>query len=165
MSDDFTSPCGADDIISPQDILDGTSSQTEKMKSVMESLELMAMQRSSRDNLDISTFTDSQRDKLLEIMSKNEDHAFAYNKQRLETSQKINSEIIASSIFTQKTIRIISILAICVIVILLLIILFAKDQYFIPFLTFITGLLSGMGLQGFIKSHASKPNLINKDDE
>ena len=71
---------------------------TSKMKGMIQSLEMMAMQRSSRDNLDISKFTDAQRDKLLDIMSKNEDNAFKFHNKRLEVTEKLNTKIIESEI-------------------------------------------------------------------
>ena len=113
---------------------------TSKMKGMIQSLEMMAMQRSSRDNLDISKFTDAQRDKLLDIMSKNEDNAFKFHNKRLEVTEKLNTKIIESTTVSQRTIRYIGILALLLVFALMVIILVYKDQYFSVFLSFIAGL-------------------------
>ena len=68
-----------------------------KMHGIMQQMEMMAMQRSNRNNLDISTFDKDQKDKLLNLMEKNEDNAFAYSTKRLEIQAKLNSKALEAS--------------------------------------------------------------------
>ena len=135
------------------------------MKGMIQSLEMMAMQRSSRDNLDISKFTDSQRDKLLDIMSKNEDNAFKFHNKRLEVTEKLNTKIRESTTVSQRTIRYIGILALLLISALMVIILVYKDQYFPAFLSFIAGLGGGFGLKGGFDKVVQKPTLVSDDND
>ena len=136
-----------------------------KMKGMIQSLEMMAMQRSSHDNLDISKFSDAQRDKLLDIMSKNEDNAFKYHNRRLDVTEKLNTKLIESSTVSQRTIRYIGILALSLIFIVMILILIFKDQYFSAYLSFIAGLGGGLGLKGILDKAIQKPTLASTDDE
>lgn len=138
---------------------------TSKMKGMIQSLEMMAMQRSSRDNLDISKFTDAQRDKLLDIMSKNEDNAFKFHNKRLEVTEKLNTKIIESTTVSHRTIRYIGILALLLVFALMVIILVYKDQYFSVFLSFIAGLGGGFGLKGVFDKAVQKPTLVSDDND
>ncbi len=139
--------------------------ENRKMKGIIHSLEVMAMQRSSRNNLDISKFTDAQRDKLLDIMQQNEKNAFAYHTKRLEVSENINEKLIASSTVNQRTGRMIGVLFLCAMFIMMIVILIFKDEYFTEFLSFVAGLGGGMGLRGFFSSFIQKPKLAKVDDE
>lgn len=137
--------------------------ETSKMKGMIQSLEMMAMQRSSRDNLDISKFTDNQRDKLLDIISKNEDNAFKYHNRRLDVTEKLNTKLIESTTVSQKNVRYIGILVIVLIFLIMFIILIYRDQYFQIYLSFVVGLLGGIGVKGFIDKAIQKPTLMSKD--
>lgn len=136
-----------------------------KMHGIMQQMEMMAMQRSNRNNLDISTFDKDQKDKLLNLMEKNEDNAFAYSTKRLEIQAKLNSKALDASIVDQKTLRYVLIGGGMALFVIMLLILFFKDQFFIPYLTFITGLGGGVGLKSVFSKLTQKPQLVEKDND
>ncbi len=143
----------------------GVSSPKEKRRvnGMLESLEMMAMQRISKDNIDISHFNSNQIDKLLDIMSKNEDNAFEFHKKRLETTEKVQCRAIDSTTVIQRNTRYIVLSIIVAISIMMLVILLLKEQYFITFLSFITGILGGVGLRGLLDK-VPKKTVVPKFD-
>lgn len=60
-----------------------------KMKGVLEELEMFALQRGSQSSFDISTFNEAQKDKLLDILSINEENAFDYHTKRIDAIKEI----------------------------------------------------------------------------
>lgn len=126
----------------------GETSGKKKAASMLEQFQVLTMkQLKGSGDLDLSALTNEQKDKLLDIMSKNEDHAFEYSKLRIKSSESISSQQIEASIVDQKTIRWIAVLAIIVLAIIGLVILIFKDSFFISYLTFVAGLIGGTGLR------------------
>lgn len=151
---------------SEQDI--SSPKEKRRVKGMLESLEMMAMQRVSKDNMDISHFNSNQIDKLLDIMSKNEDNAFEFHKKRLETTEKVQCRAIDSTTVIQRNTRYIVLSIIVAIFIMMLVILLFKEQYFITFLSFITGILGGVGLRGLLDKVSKKtfvPRLGNEEND
>jgi len=118
-----------------------------KVQAMFQELEIMAMQKGSRSALDLSKLDKQQLDKVLETMSENEKNAFSYHSKRLDAIKEIELRRIDASVINQKTIKIVLIVVlIFVLPAITLLILFFKETYFIPWLTFLTGMLGGFGL-------------------
>lgn len=85
-------------IVDTPEISETQEGTHKKMQGIMQQMEMMALQRSNRNNLDISTFDKDQKDKLLNLMEKNEDNAFAYSTKRLDVQAKLNLKALDASI-------------------------------------------------------------------
>lgn len=143
-----------------------TNETKKKTRMALEQLEMMIMKQSSGGNgLDISKLSEKQRDKVIDLMHKNEDNAFSYAKEKLRVTENLNVRALDASIVDQKTMRYILVWGMGGFFILLLLILFFKEQYFVTFLSFITGLCGGVCLrEGFVRL-SKKPQPINPDDD
>ena len=65
----------------------------------LEQLEMMIMKQSSGGNgLDISKLSEKQRDKVIDLMHKNEDNAFSYAKEKLRVTENLNVRALDASI-------------------------------------------------------------------
>lgn len=139
-----------------------------KVESVLQELEIMAMQKGSRNSLDISKLDKQQIDKLLDTLSENEKNAFAFHTKRIDAIKEIELKKIDASVINQKTLKIILIGGLLVIAPLItLLILFYKEAYFIPLLTFLTGILGGFGLSKVASNVFRQPerkNPIKEED-
>jgi hypothetical protein len=139
-----------------------------KVSEVLQELEIMAMQKGSRNFIDTSKFNSNQVDKLLDTLSENEKNAFAYHSKRIDAIKEIELKKIDASVINQKTIKIVSIGSILFIIPLItLLILFYKETYFIPWLTFLSGILGGFGLSKITSRLFYQPepgNPINEED-
>lgn len=136
-----------------------------KVQSIFESLEVMALQRGKSGGLDISTFSPEQKDKLLDILGKNEENAFAYHTKKLDVTKEVTLAHITSTTVSQRTTRYISIGSIGVVAIITIVILLMKEEYFIHWLTFITGLAGGFGVGRFSKDTKTESPKIQIDDD
>lgn len=139
-----------------------------RVQEVLHELEIMAMQKGGRSGLDVSNFDKSQIDKLLDTVAENERNAFAYHTKRIDAFKEIELKKIDASIFNQRTFKIVIIGSLLIVVpALTMLILFYKEAFFIPWLTFLTGILGGYGLSkatsGFFKQIETK-NPIKEDD-
>ena len=126
-----------------------TVDQTEKEEasSILEHFQMLSMKKQvGGEGLNLSVFDKEQKDMLLKLMDKNEDHAFQFSQQKIRSSENIALKEIDASIVGQKTMRIVSILVIVGIILLALLILFLKEEYFVSFLTFVAGLFGGTGI-------------------
>ena len=94
----------------------------------------------------MTILNDSQKDRLIDIMEQNEEHMVKYYMRRLEMEEKVALKKIDATTSSQRTKRIYYITGICTVLIITLLILFIRDSFFIPWLTFLTGIGSGMGL-------------------
>ncbi len=149
-----------------QDVEELVGDSKKKTKMALEQLEMMIMKQSSGNNgLDVSKLSEKQTDKVIDLMHKNEDNAFSYAKEKLRVTENLNIRALDASIVDQKTMRYILVGGIGGLFVLLLLILFFKEQYFVTFLSFITGLFGGVGLrEGFVRLNR-KPQPINPDDD
>jgi hypothetical protein len=128
-----------------------------KVQGVLEELELFALQKGQQNSIDVNKFTDSQKDKLLEILEKNEDNAFKYHDKRLDALKEIEIKRIDASIVNQRTLKLLIIGLIIAIPAITLLILFFKETFFIPWLTFLTGLVGGVGISKIIPAIYKQP--------
>jgi len=140
-----------------------------QVQSIFEELEIMAMQKGNRSSFDFSSLDKEQKDKVLDTMVENEKNTIRYHTERLAAIKEIELKKIDASVITQRTLRSLLIgFGLVVVPIITLLILFFKDNYFIPWLTFLTGILGGFGLSTvtntFLTSKKQK-NPIREDED
>ena len=113
---------------------------------LMSSLQVLAQQK-LYGSLDLQQLDKDQLDQLLQNMAQYDQQHFDLQAKRIDAVQKLELERIRSTVLHKRTLRYMSIGA-CLIVLPLvtLLILFYREQYFIPWLTFLTGILGGVGL-------------------
>jgi hypothetical protein len=143
---------------------------TEEMNSstartVLEQLEMKIIQGQTKSGIDLSNFSEEQIFKLLELMSKGEENAFRFSMENLKSNERINTKLIDSSIVNQKTLRYVIVGLIFIVFVMLLLILFFKEDYFITFLSFITGLCGGAGLRELFSKSGKPPGTMDSDDK
>lgn len=143
------------------DNLLSTNIPKSKIKAVLEELEMFALQRESQSSFDVSTLNDTQKDKLLDILSINEKNAFDYHTKRIDAIKEIEIKKIDASIVNQKSLRILIVTAVITIPVITLLILFFKETFFIPWLTFLTGLIGGVGISKIIPELYKRPSKDN----
>jgi len=138
-------------------------------ESVLEQLEVMALQKGSRNSLDLSRLDKGQIDSLLDTVKENEKNAFAYHSKRLDAIKEIEIKRIDASVINQKTKKVVLVGGILIIVpAITLIILLVKDSFFIPWITFMTGSFGGFGLSKLtngLENPATTKNPIKSEDE
>lgn len=132
----------------PEDDATSKNTGTPLMMGMMKQLEGVIMERGKigSGGLDFSTLTKTQKDKVIDTLSKHEDNARDVYMKRLEVAQDLKTKEINASVVTQRTNRYLVIGGLVVFAILTLMILFFKDAFLIPWLTFVTGLAGGFGL-------------------
>jgi len=139
-----------------------------KVHSVLQELEVMALQKGSKNTLDISKLDKEQLDRLLDTLAENERNAFAYHTKRIDAIKEIEIKRIDASVINQKTVKVVFIGGLLVVVpVLTGLILFFKETYFIPWLTFLTGIIGGFGLSKMTANIFKQPNSSNpiKEDD
>lgn len=139
-----------------------------KVQAMFQELEIMAMQKGVRSTFDLSKLDKQQLDKVLDTMAENEKNAFSYHSKKLDAIKEIELRRIDASVINQKTVKIVLIgVLIFVLPVITLLILFFKDTFFIPWLTFLTGMLGGFGLSkvsGSLFKPEELKNPIKEDD-
>ncbi|MEA5259462.1 hypothetical protein VB264_16805 [Arcicella aquatica] len=140
----------------------------QNVRAMFQELEIMAMQKGGKSTLDLSKLDKEQVDKVLNTMAENEKNAFTFNSARLDAIKEIELKKIDASVINQKTFRYVLLGVLIVMPIITILILFFKETFFIPWLTFLTGIAGGFGLSKATKS-VLKPqdtkNPIKDDDE
>lgn len=125
----------------PKDI-----SEEQSTYDVMESLQLLAQQRLS-SGLDLSMFDKEQLDKLLDHMTVHEAKHYDFQTKRLDAIKRLELERIRATVLHKRTWRYIALGASLVVLpAVTVLILFYREQFFVPWLTFLTGVLGGVGL-------------------
>lgn len=126
-----------------------------KTETILENFELMSMQamKEARGPLNLNNLTAEQINKVLDNMAQNETNSFEYHIRKLEASKEIELRRIDASVINQKTIKFVLIgIIVFVLPVITLIILLCKDSFFIPWLTFLTGIMGGFGLSKIVSS-------------
>ncbi|GAB6010686.1 hypothetical protein [Viscerimonas tarda] len=136
-----------------------------KTKMALEQMEMMVMQQTPRGGLDMSVFTDEQKSKVLDLMHKNEENSFNYAKEKLRVTEKLNEKVLDTSIVNQKTLRYFLLGGGLALFALMVLVLFLRDQYFVPFLSFVTGMIGGVGLKSAFSQLVKKPDIINTNED
>ena len=122
---------GMDMSPSPEEAITPTvlNSGEKKAKAMLQQIEMTMMQQRNKSSLDISALDKEQKDKLLDIMEKNENNAFEYSKKQLEVHERINVKMLEASIVDQKTLRYVLWGGGASLVIVMVLILFFKENY------------------------------------
>ncbi len=128
-----------------------------KADRILQEVEILAFQQGSKSDFNLSNFSDEQIEKLLDILSKNEENAFQFHSKRLEVAKEIELKRIQAANTSQFTYRYAIVGGLIGIPALTVLILLFKDAYFIPWLTFLTGLAGGMGLSKVSKDLTKEP--------
>lgn len=136
-------------------------SRSTGMENVFEELTMMAM-RKKDSGLDISNLNSNQVDKLLDTMAKNEENMFAYHTKKLDIQKEVKFKEIGASIVGEHTNRYVYLCVLLLIGLLTILIMLLQEKYFMPWLTFLTGLAGGFGIS---KIPNKKFNKQNSDDE
>ncbi|MDR1980378.1 MAG: hypothetical protein LBQ39_02000 [Tannerellaceae bacterium] len=157
---------GEDRANSP-DVFDADEFPTSVKRSgkILEELTMSVMRGEVRGGFDLSTLSEPQKDKVLELMQKNDENAYTYSRERLKTMENLNTKALDASIVNQKTFRYIAVGIIAVIFILLTLILFLKDEYFTTFLSFIMGVGSGLGIRDIGSKFMKMPKSVTSETE
>ncbi|WP_294296004.1 hypothetical protein [uncultured Chryseobacterium sp.] len=137
------------------------------MGKLISELSIMAMQRRG-DGLDLAKFSKDQVDKLLDTAAKNEDNAYQYHTKKLDVYKELESKKISASIAGEKTKRFMYIGVLVIGALLTAIIIIWKNQFFLPWLTFVTGSLGGFGIgksQSKNSNNDNNRNLLEEDNE
>lgn len=159
----------ADSNVEKSELAEAHQQPKKKMQAMFQELEIMAMQKSGKNSIDLSKLDKTQIDKVLNTMAENESNAFIFHSKRLDAIKEIELKKIDASVISQNTFKIVLIGSTLVIIPLLTFaILFFKENYFIPWLTFITGVLGGFGVSKatnmFFKPQDSKNPIKDYDD-
>lgn len=78
-----------------------------QMHSMIQELEIMAMQKGGQSSIDFNKLDSSQIDKVLETMADNEKNAFAFHTKRIDAMKEIELRKIDASVIHQKTLKIV----------------------------------------------------------
>ncbi len=139
-----------------------------KVEAMFQELEIMAMQKGNSNSLDFTKLDKEQIDKVLDTMAENEKNAFAFHTKRIDAIKEIELRKINASVINQKTFKFVLIgVLIFVLPAITLLILFYKETFFIPWLTFLTGIFGGFGLSKITSGLFKSPEIRNpiKEDE
>ena len=117
-----------------------------KVSHMLQELEILALQQKGNKSFDISQLSPEQFDKFIGLLEKNEDNALKFHSKRLDTVEKNQLKRIESTTTNQITLRWFLICSVVVITTITLVILIFKENFFIPWLTFMTGLAGGVGI-------------------
>jgi len=132
-----------------------------RVEKVLEQLQILSMKKGRDTGFDMSKFNEGQIDKLLGILEKNEDNAYKYHTKKIDADITISSKKIDASIVDQKTFRYSLLVTLAIIAGLTAVLILYKPEFFIPWLTFLTGIVGGFGL-GKLKN---KKHSLKKEDE
>lgn len=120
--------------------------QVQETVDLMESLQIMAQQQ-LYSGLDLQQLDKEQVDQLLRNMAQHDQQYYDLQAKRLDITQRLELERIRSKVLHKRTLRYLFIgVSLFVLPVVTLLILFYKEVYFIPWLTFLTGILGGVGL-------------------
>lgn len=139
-----------------------------KVEAIFQELEIMAMQKGNSNSFDFTKLDKEQIDRVLETMAENEKNAFAFHTKRINAIKEIELRRIDASVINQKTFKFVLIgVLIFILPAITLLILFYKETFFIPWLTFLTGILGGFGLSKIASELFKSPEIRNpiKEDE
>lgn len=136
----------------------------QKFESIFEKMEMMALKQ-SEGGMNLKSLSEPQKDKLLEVVQKNEDHAFEYHTEKLKSEKEIRLAEIQAGTFQFKTNRISTVCITIAITGITVVIVIFKETFFVPWLTFVTGLVGGLlGGYGLGRSSSDNPASPRKTD-
>jgi len=125
-----------------------------RMEDVIERVEMMAL---SKNDINFNALSEAQKDKVIDTMAQNEEHAFTFGTQKLAHDKEVKIARITASTFSLKTNRMILLVVAGCLMTITMVILLLRETYFINWLSFITGLLGG-SLGGYGLGKSTKSN-------
>lgn len=137
-----------------------------KISSVLDEYMLGQQMRNSAGVIDFSSLSEQQADKMVDMIIKNEEHNYDYMIKHLEAQSRFEDRRIEASIVNQKTVRYLLLGGGFLLFAVMVLILFFKETYFIPYLTFVTGLAGGVGIKSAAESltGSRKPRSSDQED-
>ena len=139
-----------------------------KVREILSELEVLSLQRGIKSSFDISKLDSEQFNRAMDLLKQNEQNAYDYHSKRLDVIKELESKRIDSSVIIQKTVRFVIITSVIILPIFTLLVLFYKENFFIPWLTFLTGFLGGAGftkiLSSYLKRTERKEPILDKED-
>lgn len=137
-----------------------------KISSVLDEYMLGQQMRNSAGVIDFSSLSEQQADKMVDMIIKNEEHNYDYMIKHLEAQSRFEDRRIEASIVNQKTVRYLLLGGGFLLFAVMVLILFFKETYFIPYLTFVTGLAGGVGIKSAAESLTGnrKPRSSDQED-
>lgn len=136
-----------------------------KISSVLDEYMLGQQMRNSAGIVDFSSLSEQQADKMVDMIIKNEEHNYEYMIKHLEAQSRFEERRIEASIVNQKTVRYLLLGCGFLLFAVMVLILFFKETYFIPYLTFVTGLAGGVGIKSAAESLTGGRNQKQNDKE
>lgn len=136
-----------------------------KISSVLDEYMLGQQMRNSAGVVDFSSLSEQQADKMVDMIIKNEEHNYEYMIKHLEAQSRFEERRIEASIVNQKTVRYLLLGCGFLLFAVMVLILFFKETYFIPYLTFVTGLAGGVGIKSAAESLTGGRNQKQNDKE
>jgi len=103
-----------------------------KVNQILQELEVISLHKGSGGNIDLSEFDKNQKDKLLDLIAKNEDNTSKFHSEQTNAFKEIELARIAEAGVNNKTLRYILVASIFLVVALTVLILLFKENYFIP---------------------------------
>ncbi len=140
----------------------------QKAKEFLTEMEMMmSWQKGHQSNPDLASLSEKQKDKLIDSVLVNEQNHFEYSKKRLEAEERVELKRIEATTVNQKTKRYVLLGGLFFIAILSVLILIFRDEYFVSWLTFLTGILGGIGISksGLLSNQNVKSNSFSSDDD
>jgi hypothetical protein len=132
------------------------------VRGLMEQMEMLFMQKEGGDMSNFYSLPTELQSKALDNIAQNEERMYNYHCKKLDCEKEIAVKSIDASVINQKTTRITIIVIISAILFITILLVFTKDQYLIPWITFLTGIGGGWGISQMKLS--STPKLDNKSD-
>ncbi|WP_108866854.1 hypothetical protein [Aquimarina aquimarini] len=139
----------------------------QKFKGVLAEMEMMmSWQKSHQSNSDLAGLNEKQKDKLIESVLINEQNHFEFSKQKLEAEERVELKRIEATTVNQRTKRYVMLGGLFFIAILSILILMLQNEYFVSWLTFLTGILGGIGVSksGILNNQDVKSNSFSSDE-
>lgn len=116
---------------------------------VRETLELLSMQALRKGGIGVSglpNFTEKQVDRSLDLIKQNEENAFKYHTKKLDALKEIELARINAGTIEQKNSKWLILGLLLVLPAITIVIIFFKEDFFVPWLTFLTGSFGGYGV-------------------
>ena len=153
--------------MNPTEFSDSEKEKPEKtpkseVQTVFQELQFMAMQKGTPNQFDLNKLDKEQLDRVLNTMAENEKNAYLFHTKKIDAIKEIELRKIDASVINQNTIKVVLTgVLLIVLPIITLVILLYKETFFIPWLTFLTGMLGGLGISKIAESFFKENGTIN----
>lgn len=128
------------------------------IRQMMTQFEMMAM-RKGREGIDISIFSNEQKDKLLDIVLQSEQNSSNLQKEKIAADKEISLARIKAKTVVQRTNRYIYLGTLVAVFVISLIVFLKVPDYITQWLSFVTGICGGYGIGYAAKSKSEDVTL------